>query len=397
VTGRETPSSARHSVVALARAARRRRTGRITDDVVLFADLMRSCGALVPGGAPARAVHALNAVRLDRRADVHGAMRAALVTDRPSSRLFDLLFPIFWGPADIIPTTTGPTAHAASSALAEGEQAGIGSPGSAERRTGSRRAPRPTASDHAGDLTPAGPARAEDVDAEVRRMLRALARAPGHRHRAAPTGDGLDLRTSLRHGLQAGELVELRRTRFRPSRAEIAILCDVSSSMTGMTGLFLAVTHALARQARLVEAGIFHVDLTLIGEQLRRLPLSAAVRRLGAESGGTRIGHCLREFLDAVEFRLSARTIAFILSDGWDVGEPELLAAQMRRLRERVGRIVWCDPHAAATGFDPQVRGLCVALPYVDDHLDLSGPAALRGIADHFERPHQPRRTHDRS
>jgi uncharacterized protein with von Willebrand factor type A (vWA) domain len=153
---------------------------------------------------------------------------------------------------------------------------------------------------------------------------------------------------------------------------------------------------------RVREAGVFHVELTLVGAELRRHPRQVAVRRLaaraGALSGGTRIGHCLREFVDAVEPGLTPRTVAFVLSDGWDVGEPDLLAAQLRRLRERVGRVVWCDPHAAASGFDPQVRGLRAALPHVDDHLDLSGPAALRGVADHLERHHHnPGGAHDRT
>ncbi|GEL23682.1 hypothetical protein PSU4_26360 [Pseudonocardia sulfidoxydans NBRC 16205] len=383
---------ARHGVLARARDARRRRTGRIADDVVIFAELLRSCGAAVPGGAPTRAVRALGEVALDRRDDVHAAMRATLVSDRPSTRLFDLVFPVFWSRGDVVATATDSAAGDTSPSPAEGGAAESGDAGGDDGRQGDRRAPRPTASLRRGEPTPVTAVDDDEVDTEVRRMVRALARAPGRRRRTAPAGDQLDLRGSLRHGLRSGELVELLRTRPRPARAEVAVLCDVSSSMAGVTGLFLAVTHALARHARLVEAGVFHVDLTLVGAELRRHPRQVAVRRLaaraGALSGGTRIGHCLREFVDAVGPGLTPRTVVFVLSDGWDVGEPELLAAQMRRLRERVDRIVWCDPHAAATGFDPQVRGLRAALPHVDDHVDLSGPAALRGVADHLERHH---------
>jgi len=41
----------------------------------------------------------------------------------------------------------------------------------------------------------------------------------------------------------------------------------------------------------------------------------------------------MRRFLDAVEPRLTRDTVAVVLSDGWDVDEPVLLAAQMLRLR----------------------------------------------------------------
>ena len=50
---------------------------------------------------------------------------------------------------------------------------------------------------------------------------------------------------------------------------------------------------------------------------------------------------------------------ALAWSDGWDVGDADLLGDSMRRLRGQVGRIIWCDPHAAAVGYQPQVQGLC--------------------------------------
>ena len=102
-----------------------------------------------------------------------------------------------------------------------------------------------------------------------------------------------------------------------------------------------------------------------------------------ALSGGTRIGHCLHRFLDHLEQRSvqGPDAIALILSDGWDVGDADLLNDGMRRLRGQVGRIVWCDPNAAAAGYQPQVQGLRLALPYVDDYLDFSTVASLSQLA----------------
>ncbi|MFC5949307.1 VWA domain-containing protein [Pseudonocardia lutea] len=390
--------NARQAHLSRARVARLRRTGRPAEDVVLFAELLRTCGAMVPGGAPARAVRALGEVALHRRDDVRDALRATLASDRASARLFDLVFPVFWSAADILATTADPNAEpapGAPSAPGTGERQDSGADGDARRDA--RRSPRPAASRRRGPSAAVAGLDEREIDDQVRRIVRALARASGRRRRTAPTGDLVDLRASLRRGLRSGELVELLHTRPRPRRTRIAVLCDVSSSMAGVTGLFLSVAHALARRTRLVELGVFHVELTLVGAQFRRHPRAVALRRLHAQgdalSGGTRIGHCLRAFLDAVEPTLTPETVALVLSDGWDVGEPDLLAGQMRRLRERVGRVVWCDPHAAATGFAPQVRGLRAALPFVDDHLDLSGPAALRAVADHLDRHPHPRRT----
>lgn len=389
--------AARQGLLDRARAARRRRTGRLDQDVVLFVELLRSCGALVPGGAPARAVLALGAVALDRPADVHAALRATLASDRPSVRLFELVFPVFWSGGDVRLTAVEPLPGPSVPAPADTGSGDAGDAGTdGDRPATTVPTVRPTAGRRRGDGPPDPAADRGAVEFQVRRILRALARSPGRRHRTSTTGDRLDLRASLRRGQAAGELVELVWSRPRPRRTRVAVLCDVSSSMAGVTDLFLAVTHAFARYGRLVEAAVFHVDLTLVGAELRRRPRAAALRRLraspGALSGGTRIGHCLRAFLDAVEPALTPDTVAFVLSDGWDVSEPDLLGAQVQRLRQRVGRVVWCDPHAAAAAFDPQVAGLRAALPHVDDHLDLSHAGALCAVADHFERHPGPRR-----
>jgi uncharacterized protein with von Willebrand factor type A (vWA) domain len=163
--------------------------------------------------------------------------------------------------------------------------------------------------------------------------------------------------------------------------------------MRASTPLFLAFVHALTRSVRRMEVAIFDVDTVVVTEVFRRLELRPALAWLAAErialEGGTRIGHCLHGFLDEVEPRgvLGPETIALLLSDGWDVGEPELLAGGMQRLRAAVGRVVWCDPHAAAAGFDPQVQGLRVALPFVDDHLDFSSTASLPALVDRLTAP----------
>ena len=51
-------------------------------------------------------------------------------------------------------------------------------------------------------------------------------------------------------------------------------------------------------------------------------------------SGGTRLGEGLRAFNDQWGVRGMARgSVVVILSDGWDRGDPALLAEQMQRLQ----------------------------------------------------------------
>jgi hypothetical protein len=240
-------------------------------------------------------------------------------------------------------------------------------------------------------------ARRRDVEELARRLARTLGTARGRRPVPSARGEQIDLRASVRHALgHGGELVQLRHTRRRRDRARLVVLCDVSASMRPSTPLFLAFTHALTRSVRRMEVAVFDVDTVVLTEVFRRLELRPALAWLAAErvalAGGTRIGHCLHAFLDDVGPHgvLGPETTALVLSDGWDVGEPDLLSSGMHRLRSAVGRVVWCDPHAAATGFDPQVQGLQVALPFVDDHLDFSSVASLTGLVDRLAEPPRP-------
>ena len=56
-----------------------------------------------------------------------------------------------------------------------------------------------------------------------------------------------------------------------------------------------------------------------------------------------------------------------IISDGWDTGEPALLAAEMRRPSRSVPRIIRLNTLAGHEGFTPEASGMAAALPYVDE------------------------------
>ena len=83
--------------------------------------------------------------------------------------------------------------------------------------------------------------------------------------------------------------------------------------------------------------------------------------------GGTRIGESLATFNRWHAARvINSRTAVMIVSDGYDTGEPERLAAEMRRLRRRCRRIIWLNPLLGWRDYTPAARGIQAALPYVD-------------------------------
>src|SRR5262249_24068242 len=84
-------------------------------------------------------------------------------------------------------------------------------------------------------------------------------------------------------------------------------------------------------------------------------------------SSGTRIGEALREFNDRHGRRGMARgAVVVILSDGWERGDPALVAREMERLSRLAPGIVWVNPRAGAEQFAVRSGGMAAALPYCD-------------------------------
>ena len=100
-------------------------------------------------------------------------------------------------------------------------------------------------------------------------------------------------------------------------------------------------------------------------------------------SGGTRLGEGLAAFNDRWGVRGMARgATVVVLSDGWDRGEPEVLAEQMARLQRVAHRVVWVNPLKVTPGYAPLARGMAAALPYVDDFVEGHSLDALQRLAD---------------
>ena len=116
------------------------------------------------------------------------------------------------------------------------------------------------------------------------------------------------------------------------------ILLDISGSMNFYSLFLVRFAYALQARFRRVQTFLFSTHVVEISDLLRTRHLPEALRKLSQRaagwSGGTRIGESLRQFNHAYGRKLLSRdTIFIILSDGWDTGEPELLAAQLRKAK----------------------------------------------------------------
>jgi uncharacterized protein len=218
------------------------------------------------------------------------------------------------------------------------------------------------------------------VDPDDIAQTHALAERLAHRMRARLVrreqarrrGRRLDLRRTIHRSIShGGTPIDLvwRRRKLKPLR--LVVLLDGSGSMDLYTAFFVRFLHGVVDAFRESEAFVFHTRLAHVSPSLRDRDVVRAVDRLSLMAqgigGGTRIGECLAAFNRWHARRvIHSRTAVMIVSDGYDTGDPERLAEEMRRLRRRCRRIIWLNPLIGWKDYTPEARGMQVALPYVD-------------------------------
>ncbi len=149
--------------------------------------------------------------------------------------------------------------------------------------------------------------------------------------------------------------------------------------------MFLVFAHAASHRLRQVEAFTFSTELTRITEDLSRRSASDALARASKSvsdwSGGTKIGEAVRAWNMHWSRRLArGGPVVMILSDGWDCGDPKTLSEEMARLSRSVHRVLWLNPLAGRTDYQPTTRGMRAALPHIDHLMPAASVADLRDV-----------------
>jgi hypothetical protein len=198
------------------------------------------------------------------------------------------------------------------------------------------------------------------LDAPLRRSRRRRPAASG-----AP-----DLRRTLRRSFRTGgEPLERAWRQRRRVRRRLVFVLDVSGSMTDYSRALLLFAHAALRADPRWEAFCFGTRLTRLTKMLAAGDPDRALRQASAEvfdwDAGTRIGESLARLL-AGHASTVRGSVVVVCSDGLEVGDPELLRAQMVRLSRLAHAVVWLNPLQEHPEYEPLARGMKTALPYVD-------------------------------
>ncbi|MGC1207521.1 MAG: VWA domain-containing protein [Ornithinimicrobium sp.] len=193
------------------------------------------------------------------------------------------------------------------------------------------------------------------------------------------------LRAHLRRMGEPGLIVHRRRD-VRARR--VVLLIDVSGSMSAYADALLRLAHTVVQSApHTTEVFTVGTRLTHVSRALRHRDADQALLAAGSVvadwSGGTRLGEVLGAFMDRWGRRGMARgAVVVVFSDGWERGDAQVLAEQMRRLASVAHRVVWVNPHRGRAGYAPVQSGIVAALPHIDD---LVAGHSLAAFADVLE------------
>jgi uncharacterized protein with von Willebrand factor type A (vWA) domain len=232
------------------------------------------------------------------------------------------------------------------------------------------------------ELRPVSPPWRESARSLVRRLQVGLSR----RWRPSPRGRRFDLRRTWRTSVQTGGEAVMARWLRRVHRSpRVVILIDGSRSMRGSEQPALDLAVALASVTRRVEVFVFSTTLASLTRQVRRAG-AGRVARLALDrtawGGGTSIGASLRTFLHLHgERHVTRETLVLIVSDGLDVGSPDLLRDAMREIRRRAAGVTWLNPLLDTPGYEPSSRGMAAARPFITTFSSVSDAVELARLA----------------
>ena len=372
--------------------------GRLAENIVHFARVLRAAGIAVGPGAVLDALAAVAGTGVSEREDFYWTLHAVFVKKHEHSVLFDQAFGLFF-------RKRGDRQRLAAMAL---PQEGTQHP----RRAGSARIQEAFAAGRNARR------REEDREVEIDRSLAvsdleilqkkdfaqmsaaeiALARAAIRRmvlpldevktRRLAPDrrGRAIDIRRTLRASMTAGgALIDLR-YRGRKSRPPpLVALLDISGSMGEYTRLFLHFLHAVTDARKRVHSFLFGTRLTNVTRALKARDPDAALAACSASvadwSGGTRIATSLHGFNTQWGRRvLTGGAIVLLITDGLERDPDDRLAFEIDRLHRSCRRLIWLNPLLRFQGFEARARGVRAMLPHVDDFRPVHNLASMADL-----------------
>ena len=357
---------------------------------VAFARILRGAGIDVPLDSVIVFVGALSKIGLENRDDVYWAAYATLIRRHEDTQIFDRAFAVFWDQLIAVDMASYEQQTESVTLLIDSAQEdNDDSNADALEEDENTLALRFSSVETLREKDFAVYTDTELREAEQFMSSLKLAGPPKRSLRLQKTnrkGSRHDIRRTMRAVLQNdGEPIERYWREPSTKLRRLVVLLDISGSMEPYARALLRFMHAAVVGRQRVEAFTLGTRLTRITRELANRDPDRALARTSAQvsdwSGGTRLGECLQNFNDNWGVGSLARgSIFVILSDGWDRGEPQVLAEQMLRLQRVAYRVIWVNPLKVSPGYAPLARGMAAAMPFIDDFVEGHSLEALREL-----------------
>lgn len=206
----------------------------------------------------------------------------------------------------------------------------------------------------------------------VQKLVRKIANRRSRRYETTKKKAILDIKKSIRKNIiRNGEIVDILYKKKKKDNIKVVLLCDVSRSMELYSRFFIQFMYAFHSLFSKVETFAFATSLHHISKELNKTSvnksLQEVINKIPDWSGGTKIGASLQQFNQEFGHRhLTSKTLVIVLSDGWDTDEVDLVGENMKQIHRKALKVLWLNPLAGSGDWQPEVRGMKAALPYVD-------------------------------
>jgi uncharacterized protein with von Willebrand factor type A (vWA) domain len=381
--------------------------GKLAENVMHFARVLRAAGLPIGPDRVVDALRALEVAGIGRREDFYWTLVTVFLSKREQQDLFDQAFHIFWRDPQMLqrimrlmlPQIYAPAGQSEETALSKRLSEALGASDAQAQGEEQQQSAEPEAGQsfsqsellqHADFETMTG---AELAQAKklIARLRLPIPETQTRRFRPDARGAGIDLRATLRASLRGGgQIIDLKRRARIRRHPPLVVLCDISGSMSRYSRMFLHFLHAITNDRDRVHTLVFGTRLTNITRHLRNRDVDIAMNRVTAAiqdwAGGTRIGACLAEFNRKWSRRLLGQNaVVLLISDGLDRELGAGLGAEMERLHKSCRKLVWLNPLLRYEGFQPRPSGVRAMLPHVDAFLPVHNIESLVDLARELE------------
>lgn len=379
--------------------------GRLAENIMHFARVLRRTGLPVGPGAVIEAIKAVECAGFSRRADFYWTLHSVFVTRRDQRELFDQAFHVFWRKPEFLEQMMAmlmpELARTADDKRPDPGRTRLANALFDDREMPERDLEREPNIEIDATMTFSDREVLRKMDFEqmtaeeevraraaIARMRLARPHVATRRFRPDDHGRRVDMRATMRASLRAGGEIAMLRRKERARRAPpLVVLCDISGSMSGYSRMFLHFLHAVTNDGDRVSSFLFGTRLTNITRYLRTRDVDDAVAKVSDAiedwSGGTRIGSCLHEFNRHWSRRvLGQGAHVLLITDGLDRELDGRLEVEMARLHRSCKRLVWLNPLLRFDGFQAKASGIRAMLPHVDEFRPVHNLESLEALIE---------------